>query len=265
MPFIISWICVALFNVSMISGLIVAFHYKPSLAYESVQQLTFLIPYGDLFRQLHYFSSEAFLVFTFLHVGIELSKSKVTISSYSWNCSILALIAMFMLMFTGYVLKADLSGFSAGEVALSMIKQTPLLKDFLPLLEDNVLFEWKFYVWHILFLPILLIYVLLVHVKTFKTKYFIIGFGISIVCMMVLTMPADIIFGSNMSLHVKGPWFFRGAENLLMLGFPPVFIEMVLVLPFTFLVLYFYKQDYQKMLSYLLLTWTGIYALLSFI
>lgn len=265
MPFIISWICVALFNVSVISGLIVAFHYKPSLAYESVQKLTFLIPYGDIFRELHYFSSEAFLLFTCLHVILELSKNKLTLSSYSWNYSIVALVVLFLLMFTGYVLKADLSGVSAGEVALSMIKQTPFLKYFLPLLQDNSLFIWKFYLWHILFLPILLVYALLLHVKTFRTKYFIVGLGISIICMMIFTMPADIVFDTSTIVHVKGPWFFRGAENLLMLGVQPLFVTLVLALPFLFLILYFYKEKYKKVLRYLLLIWCGVYALLSFI
>lgn len=266
MPFIISWICVALFNISIISGLIVAFHYKPSLAYESVQKLTYLVPFGDVFRELHYFSSEAFLIFVCLHVILELLKSKLTIGSASWNYSILALIVLFMLMFTGYVLKADLSGLSAGEVALSMLKQTPILEYFLALLQDNSPFIWKFYLWHILFLPIVLVYALLLHVKTFRTKYFIVGLGISIVCMMVFTMPLDIALDTNTEgLHVRGPWFFRGAENLLMLGVAPVFVVLTLALPFTLLVVYFYKDSYQKLLKYLLLAWCGVYAILSFI
>ena len=264
MAFVISWLSVALFGVSMLSGLIVAFVYKPNIAYESVQALTYLIPYGDVFRELHYFSSEAFLVAIVLHVILEIIKLEVSIDANSWNYSVFAFLILFFLMFTGYVLKADLSGISAGEVSLSLLKQTPLLDMFLPLFEDNSMFVWKFYLWHILFLPILLTYAIYVHVKTLKTKYFIIGIGITILCMVVFTMPKDIPLDTVLT-HVTGPWFFLGAENLLMLGVSPIVVNIVIAIPFLLLTLYFYMQNYRIVLNYLLLIWLVLYAYLSFI
>jgi ubiquinol-cytochrome c reductase cytochrome b subunit len=245
----------------MVSGLIVAFYYKPSIAYESVQKLTYLVPYGDMFRELHYFSSEAFLLFTLLHVILELLKSKLHLSSYSWNYSIVALVILFIFMFTGYVLKADLSGLSAGEVALSMLQQTPFLEYFLPLLQDNALFVWKFYIWHILFLPVGFIYVLLFHIKSLKTKYLIVGLGLSVLGMMIFDMPKD-ISPLLTNVHVTGPWFFRGAENLLLLGVEPIFVILTLAIPFTLLFVYFYKEQYRRLLRYLLSAWCVVYALL---
>ncbi len=264
MSFVISWLSVALFNVSMLSGLIVAFVYKPHIAYQSVQTLTYLVPYGDVFRQLHYFSSEAFLVVVLLHVILEIIKIKIKIDEKSWNYSVLSLLILFFLMFTGYVLKADLSGISAAEVSLSLLKQTPLLDMFLPLFEDNSMFIWKFYLWHILFLPILLTYAIYVHVKTLKTKYFIIGIGVTILCMVVFTMPKDIPLDTVLT-HVTGPWFFLGAENLLMLGISPIVVNTVIAVPFLLLTLYFYFQNYRVILNYLLLIWLGFYAYFSFI
>lgn len=264
MSFVVSWLSLALFNVSMLSGLIVAFVYKPHIAYDSVQMLTYLVPYGDVFRQLHYFSSEAFLAVILLHVVLEILKLRVKIDANSWNYSVFAFLILFFLMFTGYVLKADLSGISAGEVSLSLLKQTPFLNIFLPLIEDNSLFIWKFYLWHILFLPILLTYAIYIHVKTLKTKYFIVGFGVTIVCMIIFTMPSDIPLDTVLT-HVTGPWFFRGAENLLMLGISPMVVDLVIAIPFVFLVLYFYLQNYRVVLNYLLLIWLGLYAYFSFI
>jgi len=258
-PFMISWVCVALFNVSMISGLILAFVYKPSVAYESVQKITYIVPYGNLFRELHYFSSEAFLVFTLIHIILELSKSKFNISQSSWNYSILALILLFFLMFTGYVLKADLSGLSAGEVALSLLKQTPFLSNLTFLFEDSSFFIWKFYIWHILFLPIILVYAVYVHVKSFKTKYFIIGLGISVLSMIVFKMPNDVL-PSAIDIHVQGPWFFRGAENLLMLGISPVLVNITIAIPFVLLFIYFYKEKFRKFIGFCLILWSALYA-----
>ena len=257
MPSLISWISVALFNVSMISGLIVTFVYKPSIAYESVQKLTYLIPYGNTFREIHYFSSEAFLIAVILHVIIEILKIKIYIGEKSWNYSVFAFLVLFFLMFTGYVLKADLSGYSAAEIALSLLKQTPFLDVFLPLFEDNSMFLWKFYLWHILFLPILITYGIYVHVKTFKTKYFIVGLGITIFCMFIFTMPKDIAH-ETLNIHVHGPWFFRGAENLLMFGVTPLLVDIVIGIPFLLLTLFFYFEQYREVINYLLLIWLGL-------
>lgn len=263
MAFIISWISVALFDISMLSGLIVAFVYKPSIAYESVQKLTYLIPYGNVFRELHYFSSEAFLVFVCLHVALELAKLSIKIDLTSWNYSVISLIVLLMLMFTGYVLKADLSGLSAGQVALSLMKQTPFVDTFLPLLEDNTLFIWKFYIWHILFLPLILTYAIYKHITLLQTKYFIVGLGITILLMMVYVMPKDIAFDVD-AQNVDGPWFFLGAENLLVKGISPLIVDLVIIFPFCLLFAFYFVKD-KRPINYLLVLWLGAYAYFTFI
>ncbi len=264
MAIVISWICLALFNVSMLSGLILAFIYKPFNAYESVQTITYLVPYGNIFRQIHYFSSELFVLFLILHIILELLKLKVKISETSWNYSVLATLVLFFLMFTGYVLKADLNGLSAGEVALSLIKQTPVLEWFIFLFEDNSLFVWKFYIWHILFLPILLAFAIYKHIGKLKTKYFIIALGLTVLVMMIFTMPQDLDINLTL-VHVTGPWFFKGAENLLVKGVSTLLVDLVITFPFMLLVTYFYFEKYRKTINYLLLLWTAFYAYLIFI
>ena len=263
MAFVVSWICVALFDISMLSGLIVAFVYKPSLAYESVQKLTYLIPYGNVFRELHYFSSEAFLVFVCLHVALELAKMVVRIELTSWTYSVVSLIVLFMLMFTGYVLKADLSGLSAGHVALSLIKQTPYVDRLLPLLEDSTLFVWKFYIWHILFLPLVVTYAIYKHITVLQTKYFIVGLGITILLMMVYVMPKDIPLDAD-AQNVDGPWFFLGAENLLVKGISPLIVDLVIIFPFCLLFAFYFVKN-KKLINYLLMLWLGAYAYFTII
>ena len=264
MKIIISWICLALFNVSIISGLILAFIYKPFNAYESVQTITYLVPYGNLFRQIHYFSSELFVVFLILHIILELLKYKIKISASSWNYSVFATLLLFFLMFTGYVLKADLNGLSAGQVALSLIEQTPVLEWFLPLFEDTNIFVWKFYIWHILFLPILIGFAIYKHVDKLKTKYFIIGLGLTFLSMMIFDMPKDLDINLTL-VHVTGPWFFRGAENLLVEGISPLLVDIIILIPFMLLISYFYLENRRKTINYLLLLWAALYAYFIFI
>lgn len=263
MAFVISWLCVALFIISMLSGVVVAFVYKPSLGFESVQMLTYIVPYGKLFRELHYFSSEAFFVFTILHLVIEMLRSRMKITTSSWNYSIFAFFLIFALMFTGYVLKSDLSGYSAAQVAISLIKQTPILSDFVVFIEDKSMFFWKFYIWHILFLPLLLAYGTYKHINTLYTKYWLSGLGIAFLCMLVFTMPLDISYDLDIQ-RLHGPWFFWGAEGMLLLGIPVLVVDLFFVLFFALITsFYFLKQ--RKTILFLLLIWVGIYAYFSFI
>lgn len=264
MPFVISWLSVALFIVSMLSGVVVAFAYKPSIPYESVQMLTYLLPYGKLFRELHYFSSQAFFVFTIFHLVIELLKPGVNkITTSSWNYSIFAFFLLFALMFTGFVLKSDLSGYSAAQIAISMIKQTPFVSNLVVLVEDKSMFFWKFYIWHILFLPLLFAYGIYKHINTLYTKYWLVGLGISFLCMLIFTMPLDTSYDSDIQ-RIHGPWFFRGAEGMLLLGVPVLVVDFFFILFFAIITsLYFLRE--KTVVLFVLLIWVGIYAYYGFL
>ncbi len=259
----IAWITQALFIISLLSGLVIVFAYYPSLAYDSVQKIEYIIPFGTFFRQLHYFSSEGLVVSLLFHVLIEVSKKEIKITFNSWIFSILALLIALFLMFTGFVLKADQSANAAAQVAFSLIKDTPILDNFLSLFKDNTVFYWKFFIWHVLFLPILIIYAVYKHTKRLKVdiSYFTVALGISLLLSFLLKMPRDISLEEKVS-HIKGPWFFWAAENLLQLGINALSVNMILLLPFVFLV-YFYRKQNQKILKTLLLLWVILYAYFS--
>ena len=260
----IAWITQSLFIVSFFSGFIVVFAYHPSLAYDSVQKIEYILPYGLFFRELHYFSSEAFVVSLLLHIVIEVSKKEIKISFNSWFYSILAFFITLILMFTGFVLKGDQSANSAAQIAFSLIKETPFLDNFLMLFKDTTLFYWKFFIWHIVFLPSIILFAIFKHVKKITTKieYLVISLGISLLISLILNMPEDIALEKQV-LHLKGPWFFWGAENLLELDLSAMSINLTLLLPFVLLML-LYKRESQKAVKILLIFWTILYAYFSF-
>ena len=234
----ISKITMALFILSLISGIIVVFDYHPFDAFNSIQKLNYIIPFGAFIRQIHYFSSELFTIFLIIHIIIELSKKEIFISFSSWSYSVLATLILFILMFTGFVLKADQESNAAALVAFSLIKDTPILDKFLPLFQDNISFYWKFFIWHIVFLPLILIFGVYKHVNSIKVniRYFTISIAITLLIMLFISIPSDIPLDIEVS-HLKGPWFFWGAENLLQIGFTPLVINIILCLPFIFLLL----------------------------
>lgn len=258
-----AWLTQAFFVVSMISGIIIVFAYYPSNAYDSVQKLNYIIPFGSFFRQLHYFSSEIFLVVLLMHITLELYKKEIKITAISWNYSIIATLAVFILMFTGFVLKADQSANAAAQVAFTLISDTPILDNFLPLFKDTQVFYWKFFIWHIIFLPLLLAYAVYRHVKKISVdiRYFTISVAITMLVTLILSMPQDIPLETVVT-HIKGPWFFWGAENLLELGLNSISVNLILALPFILLLL-IYLTNFKKILKIILLLWIIIYFYLS--
>ncbi len=259
----ISFLTLGLFFISMSSGLIIVFAYHPSTAFQSVQSIKYLLPYGDFFRQLHYFSSEIFTITLLFHIGFELLKSKIKTTSSSWNYSILGFIAVIILMFSGFVLKGDLSANGAAQVAFNLIKDTPFLKELFPLFHDNDVFYYKFFIWHILFLPLLLGYAIYKHIDTLhvKIEYFSIAIGASIITMTIFSMPADIIKGEKVQ-SLTSPWFFKGAENLLLRSWSPLSVNIALITPFILLIIYFYSS-YKYTIKALLLLWLLLYMYAS--
>lgn len=251
--------CENLLYLSMISGLILVFAYHPSNAYESVQKISYIVPFGRFFRSLHYFSSELFLISLFLHIVFELF-SKIKTGKVSWIFSILATISILGLMFSGFVLKGDLSGKSAALVSFSLLKDTPFLDRLVPLFKDQSVFYWKFFVWHSFYLPIFLFFALYKHIRRLKLNsvYFLTAFGLSVAASFVFKMPRDINLYEKIS-HIKGPWFFWGAENMLQVGLTPAFVNIMLLAPFLLLYL-FYFQKYRKFASLLLFIWIAVYV-----
>jgi len=259
----ISFLSLGLFFISMLSGIIIAFAYHPSLAFQSVQQISYLIPYGLFFRKIHYFSSEAFTLFLLLHVSLELYKNRINITSSSWNYSVFGLILVIILMFSGFVLKADLSANGAAQVAFNLIKDTPFLKWVLNLLQDTTIFYYKFFIWHIIFLPLLLGYAIYKHTNSLhvKSEYLSIALGISALALIFFTMPSDIIPGEKVK-NLTSPWFFKGAENLLQNSWSAISINLFLFFPFFLLVVYYYYK-HKNIIKILLTIWLIAYILVS--
>ncbi|HDM78678.1 MAG TPA: DUF4405 domain-containing protein [Deltaproteobacteria bacterium] len=66
----ISKLTLGLFWVSVASGIVIAFQYRPfGDVFKNVQEITYSYPYGSFIRGLHYWSAELFLIFMIIHVA----------------------------------------------------------------------------------------------------------------------------------------------------------------------------------------------------
>jgi len=258
-------LALGLFVVSLLSGLLPVFVYHASDPWGSVQKLTFLIPWGDLFRQLHYFSSELFFLVLLAHIVLELVRGTPSISRMSWIYSVLGTAAVLGLMFTGFVLKGDQSADAAAQVALHLMGETPLLDRLLPLVRDTEVFVWKFFVWHGFFLPLLLVLGIWRHIGRIapRREYWVVAIGLSLLVLLLIAMPEDIAPHEEIA-HLKGPWFFWGAENLLQLSLSPWLVNLIVSLPFAMLLIYPFFQR-KRWIGYALLIWFTGYTAVSLI
>ena len=259
----ISWLALALFVVSLFSGLVLLFGYHPSSAYESVQKLTYLIPYGAFFRQLHYFSSELFMGVLIGHIVLELMKQSISMRMTAWIYGIVGALVVVLLVFSGFVLKADQSANAAAQVAFTLMGDTPLLSVLQPLIQDTLSFYHKFFIWHIVLLPLLLGYGIYRHIKLLlpKLPYAVIATGMSVLALLLIPMPADIIPNEAVE-HLQGPWFFWGAENLLQMGLDAWIVTLMMTAPFVLLLLIILSAR-SRILKLTLLLWLLAYTLVS--
>lgn len=144
--------------VLVITGLLEMFYYVPTPegAAESIQLLTFLVPYGGLVRNLHYWAAQLLLIVSIVHmVRVLLTGGYVAPRRFNYLLGLGLLVLVIFLNFTGYVLRWDEG------VRWAMVAGTNLVKT-IPGIGPGAYFILmggdgpgpatliRFYAWHIL-------------------------------------------------------------------------------------------------------------------
>jgi len=210
-----AWSLITLY-LSLFSGVIVGFQYDYSTPYYSVSSIDVLVPYGEFFRSLHFYSSQALFFFSIFHLAAIYRKTE-QYSQGEWLKLLLTLPIILLLLFTGYILRGDSTGSSAGMIAESIMWTIPLAGDalntFFFAIEESGL--RRVYVHHVIGLDIVLLILLWRHLRIYKIKnssfYPIAGFTL-LFCMLT---PAPIEPEHAGIIYISGPWFFLGLQELL--------------------------------------------------
>jgi quinol-cytochrome oxidoreductase complex cytochrome b subunit len=114
-----------MFVILLITGALELFYYVPSPeeANATVQQLTYLVPFGWLVRGLHYWAAQVLLATVTLHmIRVVLTSSYKAPRRFNWVLGIILLLSVLLLDFTGYVLRWD------ADIAWALLVGTNLLK-----------------------------------------------------------------------------------------------------------------------------------------
>lgn len=260
-----AWCLISLF-ISVLSGVLVAFQYDPATPLYSASSLDVLVPFGDYFRSLHFYSSQLFFLLSLIHFGVIYNKSD-SYSRAQWIKLTATLPVGLLLLFSGYVLRGDSTGSSAGLIAENIILAIPAmgtsLNDLLFSISDDGM--KRIYVNHIIGFGLVWGLLAWDHLRKYRTSFrqHILLTALILFSCLLLTAPFE---PEQLGLlHINGPWFFLGLQELL--RYLPSLLAGV-IFPATLILALFLLQRQNRYCSRILtfiLSWLGLYALLTVI
>ena len=236
-----------------VTGMLEVFYYVPSVldANRSLQIITYLIPYGNLIRGLHYWAGQLLVGTTLLHMlRVVLTGSYKPPRRFNWLLGMGLLLLVLFFNFTGYVLRWDTSISWALLVGTNLLKAIPWLGESLYQMavggssigEHTVV---RFYGWHIYGLAVVAVVLGAWHIfrvrrdggisskieetpkpkitrEELNRKEVIAMFAVSIILVGLalvfppsLQGPADF---NNIPQDATAPWFFIWMQQLLVSG-----------------------------------------------
>lgn len=252
---------------SLLSGVVVALQYDPAHAYYSASSLDILAPFGAFWRSLHFYSSQLFFLLAAVHLlAIIVDRSFLSLTFKRWLPLVLSMVAALLWLFTGYILRGDATGSSAGIIAENILLSFPVLGRLL----DSLLFALidegmkRVYANHLIGLGLLWLVLAWDHVRRYRVSWrqhpalvlSLVGFSALVAAPME---PEHLgVF------HINGPWFFVGLQELLRY-IQPFWAGIVWPLALVASLVLLHRQESALKARNFCLGWLAAYALLSLI
>lgn len=260
-----SWSLISLY-LSLLSGIVIGLQYNPTEPFYSVTAIDLLVPYGAFFRSVHFYSSQAFFLFGVIHF-LCVYKETISYTKTSWLLLMSSFPAIILLLFTGYVLRADNTGFSAGMIAESIVLTIPFFGHEL----NHLLFAitdygmQRVYLHHVISLDILFLFLAWDHLRRYRVRVYD---HIPLICLTLLfcvTIAAPLEPEKLGITYISGPWFFLGLQELLRY-FHPLLAGVLFPLLFFIAILNLhYRSRFLKLFTIFAYCWLTLYFFLSLV
>lgn len=158
-------ISVFLVLILIVTGILEMFYYIPTPegAGPSIQTITFLVPFGALIRNLHFWAAQALVVIAVLHMlRVIFTGAYAPPRRFNYVLGICLLVLILFLDFTGYVLRWDEGVRWALVAGTNLIKTIPWLgPDLYGMVmggsQPGPATLIRFYTWHVFGLTLLLV------------------------------------------------------------------------------------------------------------
>jgi len=203
--------------ISVLSGIVIGLQYSAHEPFYSTATIELVVPFGSFWRALHYYSSQAFFLLLLCHLSAILWQNDYSYSRSAWIRLTASVPVGLLLLFTGYVLRGDATGEAAGAIAEHITLSIPLIGDSL----NHILFDInaggmkKVYSNHLIGLMVLGGFCVWPHLRRYKAlwrNHIPLTLIILVMSVALVTPMEPDRFGL---LHIAGPWFFLGLQELL--------------------------------------------------
>ena len=244
-----------------VTGILEMFYYvpHPSEAGLSVQTITYLVPFGWLIRNLHYWSAQLLLVVSAVHLlRVVFTAAYSQPRQFNYLLGLGLFVLSILLDFTGYILRWDVDICYPLTTGTNLLKTIPVIGDSLYRIAtgggeacSNALL--RFYNWHIFGLTIVAVIIMVWHafrvrrdggiavpppklraepariprnelVKREVFAMFVVGI---VLILLSSFFPAPIApamtEGVSMTGEARAPWFFLWVQQMLKWGDPFLF------------------------------------------
>jgi quinol-cytochrome oxidoreductase complex cytochrome b subunit len=149
--------------VLLVTGLLEMYYYIPSVerAAATIQEITFLVPYGGLVRSLHFWSAQALVMVTAVHLlRVVFTGAFTKPRRFNYLLGLGLFVIVLLLDFTGYVLRWDEGIRWALIAGTNLLGSVPKIGEGLVRfvsgnLEPGPAMLIRFYAWHLFGLAIL--------------------------------------------------------------------------------------------------------------
>ncbi|MBA3003804.1 MAG: hypothetical protein FP813_08145 [Desulfurivibrio sp.] len=203
---------------SVLSGVLVSLQYDPATPFFSASSLDLLTPFGQFFRSCHFYSSQMFFLLSLCHLAaVILAKTDQQLRFGKWLLLVGSVPAAMLLLFTGYVLRADATGEAAGVIAENITLSIPYLGTLLNSLLFAIEAEGmkRVYANHLIGLGVVWGVCCWDHLRRYRIgfgQHSLLLFG-TVLFSLFLAAPME---PARLGLfHIQGPWFLLGLQELL--------------------------------------------------
>jgi quinol-cytochrome oxidoreductase complex cytochrome b subunit len=268
--------------VLVISGALEMFYYIPTTneAALSIQTITYLVPFGGLIRNIHFWSAQLLIIVSAVHLlRVVFTGAYIPPRRFNYLLGLALFVFAILLNFTGYVLRWDTGIQWALVVGTNLIKTVPFLGNSLYQIliggiQPGSATLIRFYAWHIFGLTLLVAFLTGWHafrvrrdggialpppsLRTDKVRITRFELVRRETAAMLLTTAALILLSvffpapiappitqiTLLSLDSRAPWFFLWVQQMLKWGDP--FLWGVLVPLIILLILVFVPYIFPK-------------------
>jgi quinol-cytochrome oxidoreductase complex cytochrome b subunit len=243
------------------TGILVTFYYLPTpeQAAKSVQELTFLVPFGWLMRNLHYWSAQLLVIVAALHLlRVVFTGAYLPPRRLNYLLGLSLLVLCIFLDFTGYVLRWDEGVHWALVAGTNLVRSIPLVgaQLYAALVGGNQIGAStliRFYAWHLFGLTLVVIIIGVWHIfrvrrdggiavpppelRTDPTRIprkelarregLAMLWAALVLILLAILVPAPLApgiqEGATPASESLAPWFFLWVQQLLKAGDPFIF------------------------------------------